>query len=132
MEFFDNQITEIPDIDEQDLERYGKFLRYDDGSVNLDDIASDIDNLLNNYLDVDASTVEQGNAVSSEGDLPWLSPNTMQILDNFMRELNENPPPTDLMNIVPIRSNLIENEMASMDFSTQTSPIVEQSGGWGC
>jgi hypothetical protein len=80
MEFCDIQVTEIPDIDDQDLERYGKFFRYGDGSVNLDNIPSDIDNLLNNYLDLDASTLEQGNAVSSEGNLPCLSPNTMQIL----------------------------------------------------
>ena len=124
MEFCNNQVTEIPAIDKQDLDWYGKFLRYGDGSVNLDDIPSDIDNLLNNYFNVDASTIGQGNAVSSEGDLPCLSPNTIQILDNFTEELNENPFPTDLMNIVPIRSNLIENEMVSMNFSTRTSPIV--------
>ena len=53
----------------------------------------------------------------------------MQILVNFTKELNENPPPTDLMNIVPIQSNLIENEMTPMDFSTRTSPIFERS--WG-
>ena len=58
MEFRDNQVTEIPAIDKQDLDRYGKFLRCGDGSVNLDKIPSDIDNLLSNYLDVDDSTLE--------------------------------------------------------------------------
>jgi hypothetical protein len=83
---------------------------------------------LSNYFSVDNSTVEQGNVACLEGNLPWLSPNTLQILDNFTRDLNENPYPTDLMNIVPIRSNLIENEIVLMD---SHSPIVEQSGGGG-
>ena len=60
MEFRDNQDTEIPAIDDNEWS----------SNVNLDEIPSDIDNLLSNYLDVDDSTVERGIAVSSEGDLP--------------------------------------------------------------
>ena len=145
-------------------EEYGKFLQgcYE-GSDNLDGTYATIindtewtDNLLGQYfnvnsnsLDVDNSIVEQGNAVTSEDDLPWLSPNTTQILDNFTRQLNENPSLLDLMNIAPVQSNLIdhENELDWMnfhrpnkleamlselgDFNTYTSPIVEQSWGGG-
>jgi hypothetical protein len=35
------------------------------------------------------------------------------------------------MDIIPFQPSLIENEMASTDFSTQTRPIVEESGRGG-
>ena len=56
--------------------------------------------------------------------LPLLSPNTLQILCDFANELTENPPPTDLIDIVPVQTN----EMTLMDLH---SPIIEQSGGGG-
>ena len=124
-----------------------------EGSENLNDTFINdtewADSLLNNYFSFDNNTLEQDNAVTSEGDLPWLSPNTMQIFDDFSKELNENPPPTDLMDIVPVRPSIIEEQnkfawadshspdtlegMLSElgDFTPHTSPIVKQNRGWG-
>ena len=45
-----------------------------------------------------------------ESNLTWLSPNSIQILDNISCELNEIPSPTDLMDTTPFQPNLIEEE----------------------
>jgi hypothetical protein len=70
MEFHDIQDTETSAINDNKWH----------GIVNSDEIPSDIDNLLSNYFKVDNSTFKQGNVASSEGDLPLLCPNTLQIL----------------------------------------------------
>jgi hypothetical protein len=92
-----------------------------DGIVNSDEIPFNINNFLSNYFNVEPSTVEQGNVPSSEGDLPLLSPNTLQILEDFTNELTGNPPlsPTDYL--LPLQTTEVEH-----------SPnIVEQLGGGG-
>ena len=83
-----------------------------DGIIN--DIPDNIDEFLADFFNVDYSAVEQG-------DLPLLSPNTLQLLDDFTRELTGNPPPLAPDNLLPLQSN----EVASH------SPIIEQCGGGG-
>jgi hypothetical protein len=94
------------------------------GIGNSVEIPFNIDNFLSNYFNVEPSTVEQGNVPSSEGDLALLSPNTLQILDDFVNELTENNLPSEYMNIVHIQTN-------EMTLINSHSPIIEQGGSGG-
>ena len=80
----------------------------------LHQIPFNIDEFFADFLtNLDSSTVEQG-------DLPLLSPNTLQILDDFTRELTGNPPTSDTLT-TPLRTTEVEH----------SPDIVEQLGGGG-
>ena len=77
----------------------------------VNEIPENIDDFLTNYFNVDSSTVEQGG-------LPLLSPNTLQLLEDFTRELTGNPPTSDTLT-TPLRTTEVEH----------SPDIVEQLGG---
>ena len=76
----------------------------------LHQIPDNIDDFLGDFLNVDYSAVE----------LVDLSPNTLQILDDFTRELTGNPPTSDTLT-TPLRTTEVEH----------SPDIVEQLGGGG-
>jgi hypothetical protein len=78
----------------------------------VNEIPCDIDNFLTDYFNADSSAVELG-------DLPLLSPNTLQLLDDFTRELTGNPSPTDYKN--KIQTTEIDSH----------NPIIEKFGAGG-
>jgi hypothetical protein len=78
------------------------------GIVN-EQIPDNIDDFLVDYFNVDYSTVEQGD----------LSPNTLQLLNDFTKEFTGNPPPTD---------NLT-NPLQTTEVEHSHTPSIEQCGG---